>query len=73
MGNFNVRIGFGILQFDIIFGIILLDQRIFKRQRFDLGIADNIIEIVHRHDHLMCFEIFRTVLKILRHAVFELA
>ena len=73
MGYLDVGIGFGILEFNVVFGAILLDQRVFQRQRFDLCVANNIVKLIHGGDHFISLHIFGTVLKILRNAIFQLS
>ena len=43
--NFDIRVRFCILEADIVFGRIPLDQRIFQCQRFNLGRAHVIVKI----------------------------
>ena len=60
-------------RFYIVPRCVLFYQRVFKRQRFHFGVTENILETVHRRRHSLCFQIFFTVAKVLRHTVAQLA
>ena len=70
-GNLDIRIGLGVLEADVVFGGVLLDQGVLQRESLHLVVAEVIIEIPHGRDHARGFRIFVAVLKILRHPALE--
>ena len=73
VGDFDIGIGLCILEADVVFGIVLLDEGILQRKRLHLVVANVTIEIINRRDHSSSLGILFAVLKILRYAGFELA
>ena len=64
----DVRVGLRVLQADVVFRRVLLDEAVFQRQRFHFGTAGDEAEIVHGCCHFRGFGVVRTV-EILRHTV----
>ena len=71
--DFNIRIGLRVLQANVVFGRMLLDQRVLQRQRLDLGVTQEILKIRYVCHHFFRLIALEAVLEILGNAVFELA
>ena len=70
--NLDIRIGLRILQLYIVSWRVLLYQGVFKSQRLDLGVADDVVKVAHERDHSR--GLWRGVLgcEIARNPVFKL-
>ena len=55
IGDFYIIIAFVILQKNIIFRWILLNQTAFQNQRLELTVSQNIVEIIHIRNHFLNF------------------
>ena len=69
--DLDIGIGFCILQLDIVARRMTLDQHVFKRQRLDLTVAKNIVEIKNERNHPRRFCAMRAADKITAHAVLQ--
>ena len=55
IGNNKVGIGFIVLEVDVVAGLELLDQIVFKNQRLNLRGGDNNLKILNMGDQYQCF------------------
>ena len=49
--DLDIRIGLGVLELYIVLGRVLLDKHVFERERLDLRVADDVIEVLDETDH----------------------
>lgn len=70
--NSDIVIALAVLQQNVVFGRILLDQRTFQYQRFKLAVRDDVVKMIHLPHHAA--HLLRMVgirPKILTHPVFQ--
>ena len=71
--DLNVRVGFCVLELDIVLGRVLFNERVFQRQRLNLRLAKEVIEVMYSCHHARGLDVLLAVLEILRHPIVQLA
>jgi hypothetical protein len=64
IGPLDKRIGFRILQVDVIFRLMLFDQRVLEKKRLHLGISDKIFDGLNTLNKNGCLRVNDSLLEI---------
>ena len=71
--DLDVRVGFCVLELDVVLGRVLFNERVFQRQRLNLRLAKEVIEVMYSCHHARGLDVLLAVLEILRHPIVQFA
>ena len=69
--DLDIGIGLRVLQFDVVFRGILLDQDVFEGQRLHFPVAEDVVEVGDARDHPRRLDRMTAPDEVARHAVFQ--